>query len=176
MEVLNCKESLGGISPTKRDICGALLLELDKLTHLEETSWCKKSRVLWLKEGDNNTKFFHKIMNSNRWHKFMEKLEVDDTIYSLDFDIRDKAIQFYESLYTEKEAWRPFVDDLPFFVIGDMDRNLLNSHFEKEEILQVIKDLQRDKSPRSDGFTMAFFQKCWRVIENDILGFFMSFF
>ena len=61
-------------------------------------------------------------------------------------------------------------------MIGDMDRNLLNSHFEKEEILQVIKDLQRDKSPRSDGFTMAFFQKCWRVIENDILGFFMSFF
>ena len=60
----------------------------------------------------------------------------------------------------EEEAWRPFVDDLPFSMIGDMDRNLLDCRFEREEILQVVKDLQGDKSPGPDGFTMAFFQKC----------------
>ncbi len=90
----------------------------------------------------------------------MEKLEVGDTVFSSDSDIRDQAVQFYESLYMEKEPWRPFVDDLPFSVIGDVDRNLLVSRFEKEEILQVVKDLQGDKSPGLDGFTMAFFQKC----------------
>ena len=45
-------------------------------------------------------------------------------------------------------------------MIGDMDRNLLDCQFEREEILQVVKDLQGDKSPGLDGFTMAFFQKC----------------
>ena len=160
LEVLNCKEQQGGLSSSELEHRGALLLDLDKLAHCEETSWRQKSRVLWLKEGDNNTKFFHKIANSNRRRNFMEKLEVGDTVFSSDSDIRDQAVQFYESLYMEKEPWRPFVDDLPFSVIGDVDRNLLVSRFEKEEILQVVKDLQGDKSPGPDGFTMAFFQKC----------------
>ena len=53
---------------------------------------------------------------------------------------------------------------------------MLDSRFEKEEIIQVVKDLQGDKSPGPDGFTMAFFQKCWRVLESDIMGFFDEFF
>ena len=36
----------------------------------------------------------------------------------------------------------------------------------------MFKDLQGDKAPGSDGFTMAFFQKCWSVIETDVIGFF----
>ena len=53
---------------------------------------------------------------------------------------------------------------------------MLSSRFEKEEIFQVVKDFQGDKSPGPDGFTMAFFQECWHVIETDILGFFNEFF
>ena len=36
----------------------------------------------------------------------------------------------------------------------------------------MVKDLQGDKAPGLDGFTMAFFQKCWPVIESDVMGFF----
>ncbi len=97
-------------------------------------------------------------------------------MYSLDSDIRDKAVQYYASLYKETEDWRPFVDDLPFEMIGDTDRSMLTTRFEKDEILQVIKDLQGDKSPGPDGFTMAFYQQCWRVLETDIMGFFDEFF
>jgi hypothetical protein len=176
LEVLNSKEMQGGLSSTERDLRGSLLLELDKLAHFEKTSWRQKSRVLWLKEGDNNTKFFHKIANSNKRRNLMEKLEVDGILYSEDSIIRDKAVQFYENLYTETEEWRPFVDDLPFSRIDETDRSLLDSRFERDEILQVVKDLQGDKSPGPDGFTMAFFQKCWHVLERDIMGFFDEFY
>uniref|UniRef100_A0A2N9I593 Reverse transcriptase domain-containing protein n=1 Tax=Fagus sylvatica TaxID=28930 RepID=A0A2N9I593_FAGSY len=176
LEVLDRKECCGGLSLSERDLRGTLLLELDKLAHFEETSWRQKSRVLWLKEGDNNTKFFHKMANSNRRRNFMEKLEVDGTLYTLDSDIRNKAVDYYTSLYTENETWRPVVDDLPFSRIGDMDRSMLTSRFEKDEVLQVIKDLQGDKSPGPDGFTMAFFQKCWTILETDVMGFFDEFF
>ena len=36
----------------------------------------------------------------------------------------------------------------------------------------MVKDLQGDKALSPDGFTMAFFQKCWLVIEEDVMGFF----
>ena len=37
-----------------------------KWTLLEEMSWKQKSREVWLKEGDRNTRFFHKMANAHR--------------------------------------------------------------------------------------------------------------
>ena len=44
-------------------------------------------------------------------------------------------------------------------MIKDFDRTLLDSCFERDEIIQVVRDLQGDKSLKPDGFNMAFFQK-----------------
>lgn len=39
---------------------------LEKSIFLEEVTWRQKPRALWLREGDNITKFFHRLANSNR--------------------------------------------------------------------------------------------------------------
>jgi hypothetical protein len=58
-----------------------------------------------LKEGDNNTKFFHKMANSHRCYNYMEKVEVDGVVHEEESEVRKKVVQFYESLYQEHEAW-----------------------------------------------------------------------
>ena len=40
--------------------------KIEALASLEEISWRQKSRALFLKEGDNNTRFFHRLANSHR--------------------------------------------------------------------------------------------------------------
>ena len=68
------------------------------------------------------------------------------------------------------------MEGLEFDRIGDMERVWLERKFEREEILQVVKELEGDKAPGPDGFSMAFYHHCWRVVEKDVLAVFEEFF
>ena len=68
------------------------------------------------------------------------------------------------------------MEGLVFDCIGDMERVWLERKFEREEILQVVRDLEGDKAPGPDRFTMAFYHHCWRIVEKDVLAVFDEFF
>ena len=55
--------------------------QIQNLLSLEEVSWRQKSRMLCIKEGDNNTKFFRKMANARRRHNHISMLEVNGVIY-----------------------------------------------------------------------------------------------
>ena len=74
--------------------------------------------MLCIKEGDNNTKFFHKIANSYRRYNYLGILEVDGVIYEELSEVIAEVVWFYKNLYQEIEEWRPFVEGLEFEQIG----------------------------------------------------------
>ena len=125
--------------------------------------------MLCIKEGDNNTKFFHKMANSHRKYNHLRTLEVDGVVFEEEPEVTNQVVQFYKNLYQESEGWRSFVEGLEFDRIGDMERIWLERKFEREEILQVVSELDGDKAPSLNGFTMVFYQHCWRVVEKDVL-------
>ena len=86
--------------------------------------------------------------------------EVDGVIYEDKLEMADQVVQFYKNLYKETEEWRPFVEGLEFDQIEGLERDWLERRFEKEEILQVVKELETDKAPDPDSFSMAFYHHC----------------
>ena len=66
----------------------------------------------------------------------------------------------YKNLYQETAGWNSKVYGLNLASIGEDECHMLQTPFEKEEITQVVKNFQGDKSPSPDGITMAFFQHC----------------
>ena len=150
--------------------------EVENLLSLEEISWRQKSRMLWIKEGDNNTKFFHKMANSRRRFNHLSILEVDGVVYEEESEVAAQVVQFYKNLYQETEEWRPFAEGLEFDQIDGSERCWLERRFEKEEILLAVNELAGDKAPGPDGFSLAFFHHCWRVVERDVLAVFEEFY
>lgn len=100
---------------------------------------------------------------------------MDGMVFEEDQDIRDKAVQFYESLFQEKEVWHLKFDELLIDPIRAEDRFLIKRKFDKDEILQALQSSNGDKASGPDGFTMGFFQKCWCVIESDVMAVFEEF-
>ena len=78
----------------------SLRANLEKTTLLEEISWRQKSRVLYLKVGDSNTRFFHRMANSR--NNSIENLMIDGALTSNHDRIADHIEQFYMNLYSKQ--------------------------------------------------------------------------
>jgi hypothetical protein len=90
-------------------------------------------------------------------------------------EIQEHIVQYYNKLYFEQCSWRPRVDGLSFLSIDADESIWLEREFEENEMWDVVRDLNGDKAPRPDGFTMAFFQKCWEIVKNDLMAIFAKF-
>ena len=147
-----------------------LTTNLEKVILMDEICWRQKSRALWLKEGDKNSKFFHCLANSHRNTNTIGKLIINGASSTSQDEIRDHIVRFYETLYREDGYRRLYLDGIQFDAISDEDALWLDRPFEENEIEIVVQGCNGDKAPGPDGFSLAFFQHCRSIVRNDIMA------
>ena len=81
LKLLDAKDGEFGLSEVEISERVVVRSQIENLLSLEEISWRQKSRMFCIKEGDNNTKFFHKVANSRRRYNHLCMSEVDGVIY-----------------------------------------------------------------------------------------------
>ena len=71
----------------------------------EEVQWRQKSRVKWIKEGDCNSKFFHRVATGRRSRKFIKSLisERGETLSNIEV-ISEEIVNFFGKLYSKSEG------------------------------------------------------------------------
>ena len=101
-ELENKIEEIRGLEPTKEnlEIEASLCLELNEWLEKEELKWKQKSRELWLKEGDRNSKFFHLFTLSRRRSNRINEITLEDGswLYGRD-SIGDYFTNHFKEIY-----------------------------------------------------------------------------
>ncbi|XP_059659241.1 uncharacterized protein LOC132306062 [Cornus florida] len=147
---------------SKRASCQAVFAEI---ALMEEISWRQKSRALWLKDGDRNTKFFHRLANTHRRCNHIGRIRVNGSELWREDEVRGGIVSFYQQLYTETLGWRPTLDGLPFNYISALDSDRIEIPFMEEEVLKALSSCNEDKALGPDGFTIRFLKESWEVVR-----------
>lgn len=163
------------LTAEEKGVKAGLVSDLEKNTYMDEICWRQKSRAIWLKEGDKNTKYFHKVANSHRRHNSIRHLSINGELSTDQAAIKEEITGFYQQLYKEDGEFRPLLDGLAFSSISAEEANWVERPFEEEEIFNVVSHMNGDKAPGPDGFPMAFFHACWPILKGDLLAMFSEF-
>ena len=61
---------------------------------------------------------------------------------------------------------------LDFERIGDEDATRLEEAFSMEEVFSAFLELNKDKAPGLDGFSVVFWQFSREFVKDEVMGFF----
>ncbi|KAK9990862.1 hypothetical protein SO802_025847 [Lithocarpus litseifolius] len=156
----------------------ALQNELAEWLFRSETLWRQKSREIWLKLGDKNSKFFHLSTIIRRRRNHIDAIKKDDGSWITESkQIRQLFFESYKQQYQEEEIWFPnHLEHLLLpCITEDENANLLATP-SPEEIKATLFEMQDLKAPGSDGFPVLFYKKLWPTIGKDVTEAVTSFF
>ena len=142
---------------------------------LEEISWRQKSREIWLKEGDRNRGFFHRMTNAHRRRNCFKSISINDRKLDKEVGIKEGLVDAFQNLLSAPGGWCPLLLDFALNEIGSEEAARLEEIFSEEEIWTTISGLNSDKAPGPDGFPLAFWSFRWDFVKNEVLGFFKEF-
>jgi hypothetical protein len=85
-------ESEEEIKPTRQ--------RMDELLHREEMMWLQRSRISWLQEGDQNTRYFHRRATARAKKKIIKGLRNEEGQLTQDRKMMEGvAMEFFKDLY-----------------------------------------------------------------------------
>eukprot|EP00253_Pinus_taeda_P030654 PITA_30654 len=147
--------------------------KLQEREQQEEVLWRQKSRIRWLKEGEKNTKFFHRTTVQRRMHNQIsqvtnaqgDKLETQE-------DIEKEFLNYFKDMCQEPninrdEAINNISRNIPRLVSEDQNTLLLKP-ISLQEVESAAKSLKAGKAPGPDGFSSNFFHHFWELIKWEV--------
>ncbi|GJT13943.1 RNA-directed DNA polymerase, eukaryota, reverse transcriptase zinc-binding domain protein [Tanacetum coccineum] len=136
----------------------------------EERLMKQKAKIEWLREGDNNTAYFHKILKGRVSKSRIEVINDDagNTFYG--DDIPAQFVEHFKKFLGADDVVFPIQDCEGLFT-KKLDPQIANHMIRPvpdEEIKASMFSIQDDKAAGPDGFTSKFFKKAWSIVGPDV--------
>jgi hypothetical protein len=140
----------------------------------QENAWRLRSRATWLKSGDANTKYFHKIATHNRSKKSIWNIDCTDKgpIRGQDAIMAEVVSHFKQQFkaptiqnLTEKTTTAALY---PHFISDEAAAELYKP-VTLTEIKDILSLFKKERSPGPDGWTSEFFIFFFDLVGVDLL-------
>ncbi|KAL9674733.1 hypothetical protein QQ045_002932 [Rhodiola kirilowii] len=126
--------------------------------------------MMWLKEGDANTKYFHSVLKGHKNKNSIKFVRCQDGSVSSDLKIikREFVSHFKSILAQTKECVpiNPEVINRGNNVEENQCRGLIKEASDKE-IWEALSKIEADKAPGPDGFSANFYKTNWNLIGKE---------
>ncbi|GJY85864.1 RNA-directed DNA polymerase, eukaryota [Tanacetum coccineum] len=145
-----------------------VLAALRNIDHIHSMDLAQKAKIKWSIEGDENSKFFHGILNKKRNQMNIRGIMVDGVWNEQPNDVKREFLKHFQGRFAKPSEWRASIDmGFPKTISDDQCQDL-EREVSKEEIKAAVWDCGIDKSPGLDGFSFGFYRHFWSVIELDV--------
>lgn len=160
----------------KKESC-LVLEEFNEAVKDENSLLFQKAKVEWLKEGDRNTEYFHKIIKG-RLHKGRIMSVCNEKGERFENEkVADQFINHFQEFLGKKETVKEFSNSFVFpnKLTNDEALDMVRSVSESE-IKNAMFDIDGAKAPGPDGFTSRFYRSAWSIVGKDVCRAIQEFF
>ncbi|GJU75090.1 RNA-directed DNA polymerase, eukaryota, reverse transcriptase zinc-binding domain protein [Tanacetum coccineum] len=138
----------------------------------------QKAKIKWLKVGDRNNSYFHKVLKRRNYKSRINT--VRDIMGNL-FQGEDVVVQFVNHFHKFLGTEEPVRDFEPFShlimkKLAAVDANFMVREVCDEEIKEAMFQIDGNKAPGPDGFSSLFFKKAWDIVGGNVCGTIKEFF
>lgn len=144
---------------------------IDDLRAQEECFWHQRSRVIWLREGDANTKFFHQFtLQRRRRNKILKLKDKERHWVEHPSRVRELVENHFVSLFRSEGSrnWGTILDCVKLSITEEWNQQLC-APVSDTEIREAVMTMGKLKAPGPDGFQGIFYQSFWEHL-NDVVN------
>lgn len=152
------------------------------LRSIEESYFKQKSRVNWLKEGDLNTTYFHRLVQVRASFNSIRSFSLPSGILITDpLAMGLHAVAHFENLLA-RSATPSSVSSMEWFQhliqyrCSTNQAQAMITTPDATEITNVIMKLNGNKAPGPDGLTSGFFKAAWHLLGPETVASISAFF
>jgi len=137
-------------------------------------SW-QQSRLLWLKDGDANFKYFHSVLYNRRRRNAIVSLMVNGSLVEGVQPTRNAVFSHFKEHFADSNTIRSGVDNLAFRNLSYTEGSSLTKPFSSAEVKASMWDCDSYKSPGPDGMNFGFLKKIWDDVKGGVMHFITDF-
>jgi hypothetical protein len=168
------KSVISALSVGDNQSLKALECSRNTLLREEENRWRLRSRATWLRSGDSNTNFFHKVASFNRNKKYIWSISSEyGGTHCGQEAIKEEAVSHYKQFF--KANNRPNLNELSNIaslypkMVTEEEAVDLYKPVTLLELKGILDHFKKERSPGPDGWTSEFFIYFFDLVGEDLL-------